>query len=315
MNVITGRQRIAEPVCLMIGNFDGVHLGHQAIIAQARALAERDECKTVVLSFEPHPLKVIAPHRAPLLLQTPSQKEVLLAAHDVDYYVIKTFDEELYTRSPEDFVAFLKERVNFKHLLVGFNFRFGHQRQGDTDTLLQLAETHGFQAHIIPAYQLQGKTVSSSRIRALITDGETEQAAELLGRPYFLEGVVALGKQLGRHLSTPTANFEVAVEQKPRYGVYASWCRVVDRWYRAITNFGVAPTLARGLARCETFLFDFEGSLYGQHLTVTLGRFLREETQFDNLADLKTQIACDVVQRGHLPDTQPPDFHLNFQNR
>ncbi len=315
MDVIEGDAAPSgRPLCLMIGNFDGVHRGHQAIIGKARALAEQHDCATAVLSFRPHPLKVLQPESAPPLLQTPAQKQALLAFHGVNTYIVQEFERQLYTLSPEAYVAHLRAQLNFRFLLVGFNFRFGHGRVGDTATLTELGPHHGFETHVVEALADANGPISSSRIRNLVAAGETERAAELLGRPYFLEGVVGHGQQRGRELSTRTANLIVENELKPRFGVYASWCRLDDGvWVRAITNFGLAPTVSRGEALCETHLLDYEGELYGRHLVVTLGAFLRPERKFDDLDGLRRQIGQDVASRLELPDRQAPELPLRLR--
>ena len=315
MDLITNESSpVSRPLCLMIGNFDGVHLGHQAIIARAQELAQDHNCATAVLSFQPHPLKVLSPAKAPRLLQTPAQKQALLAHHNVDYYIIHQFDEALYTLSPEAFVAQLKQKLNFQFLLVGFNFRFGHQRSGDTNTLKELEGKYGYETLVLPALRDQVGPISSSRIRKLVATGETLGAAALLGRPYFIEGVVGQGQQRGRQIQTRTAIIPATNELMPRFGVYASWCRLDGTtWVRAITNFGLAPTVARETALCETHLLDFDGELYGRHIVVTLGAFLRPEQKFENLDDLRQQIQIDVAQRNLLPDTQAPILTLGLE--
>lgn len=303
-------KKVTRPVCLMIGNFDGVHLGHQRIIEGARVLAAEQGARIALLGFEPHPLKVLAPEKAPKLLQTATQKRALLEHQRVDYCLIQPFTAELSRYSPEAFVASLKERVNFKFLLVGFNFRFGYRRQGTPETLKLLAPKHGFQVIEMPPCELDGKIVSSSRIRGLVAEGDLETAAGLLGRPYFLEGTVLRGDRLGRELRSPTANIRPENELLPRFGVYASWARVKRRWYRAITNIGVAPTLGRSELLTETHLFEFTDVVYDHHLLVCLGRFLRPELKFENLVALKKQIRADILDRGDLPDSNPPAFSL-----
>ncbi|MDJ0841700.1 MAG: bifunctional riboflavin kinase/FAD synthetase [Acidobacteriota bacterium] len=307
------RQTIDQGVCLMIGNYDGVHLGHRAIIARARELAREHGLQTAVLSFTPHPLKFLAPERAPKLLQTPPQKQALLASLGVDYYILEPFNRELASLSPEDFTADLKARVNFRYLLVGFNFRFGRNRSGDTETLAQLGKIHGFETTVHPAFQHNDAVVSSSRIRQLVAQGRMEEAAALLGRPYFVEGTVGDGDKLGRAMEAPTANVIVHNELQPRFGVYAGWTRLDETWHRSITNIGIAPTTGRGEVRFETHLLDFDGDLYGHYLFVCLGRYLRPEKTFASLDHLKQQIGMDIAARRDLPDTAPPDYVLDVR--
>jgi len=299
-----------RPVCLLIGNYDGLHLGHRAIIARAQELASAHDLETAVLSFSPHPLKVLAPQRAPLLLQTPEQKRALLAHFGVDNYLVLPFDRTLSEQDPRTFIASLKARVDFRHLLVGFNFHFGHRRKGDTETLTALEDDFGFTTHVQPPQTIAGEIISSSRIRRLVAAGDMDQAAVLLGRPYFLEGVVGAGDRIGKEMRAPTANVIVENELMPKFGVYASWARFEGGWYRAITNLGIAPTTGRNDVRFETHLFDFEGDLYGRHLFVCLGAYLRPEHQFESLAALREQIASDIATRLAMADTEPPDFTL-----
>lgn len=303
-------QPIHEPVCLMIGNYDGVHLGHQAIIARARELASQHGYRTAVLSFEPHPLKVLAPDKAPQLLQTPAQKRALLTYYGVDYYVIQRFDKQLAQLSPRAFVERLRAQINFKVVLIGFNFRFGHRRVGTPQTLETLGDEMGFTVEETAAYQRHGDTVSSSRVRRLVQDGAVDQAADLLGRPYFIEGRVERGQQVGRRMAIPTANLQIDNELWPRFGVYASWCRVDGRWHRAISNIGIAPTRGLSEPRVETHLLEYDGDLYDHQALVVLQQFMREEIRFDNLTDLQQQIRQDIDTRLKLADTRPPAFTI-----
>lgn len=311
MNVIhLAQQRLDRPVVLMIGNYDGVHLGHQEIIRNARRMAEAEGLETAVLSFAPHPLKLIAPERAPKLLQTPEQKEALLRHFGVDHYLLLPFDAKLSRMSPRDFVSELKASVDFRKLLVGFNFRFGHKRAGNTDTLAELGGEMGFETHIQPAFTLEDDVVSSSRIRLAVADGSMDTAERLLGRPYFVDGQVGSGDQLGKKMNAPTANVAVRNECLPRFGVYASWTRFEDEWYRSITNIGVAPTTGRDDVRFETHLLHFSRGLYDHYLFVTLTAFMRPEHRFNSLDELKQQIFRDIAAREAMADTHAPTFLL-----
>jgi len=303
-------QRPTRPVCLLIGNYDGVHLGHRAIIDRARSLAAREGLETAVLSFRPHPLKVLDPQRAPLLLQTPAQKQALLDHYGIDHYLIQPFNDALSSQDPETFVRELKVRVDFRFLLVGFNFRFGFRRAGDVATLQRLAAKYEYRIEAMPAQIAGGAVISSSRIRALVREGRLLEAAELLGRPYFLRGAVTRGAQLGRKLDAPTANLTVENELLPKYGVYAAWAHTAAGWRRAIANIGTAPTVDDQGPRIETHLFEFDGSLYDQRLTLCLGAFLRAEVKFDSLDALRRQIQIDMQRRLALPDRDPPDLML-----
>ncbi len=311
MKVIDSAEgKIKEPVCLMIGNYDGLHLGHQSIIAKARALGKEHGLKTAVLSFDPHPLKLLAPDKAPPLLHTPHQKELLLSHHGVDYYLIQNFDRAFSQLTPDAFLSKLHERVDFRFILVGFNFRFGFKRTGTIETLRALGPKFNFQPIVMEPCRVDGEVASSSRIRNLAARGDLVGAARLLDRPFFLEGEVVPGKRVGRTIHAPTANFEAPNELLPKFGVYASWCRVDGQWHRSITNIGRAPTIERGLPLVESQLFDFNDDLYGKSLLVCLGEFIRPEKRFPDLESLKTQIQNDVAARKSLPDIQPPPFHI-----
>jgi len=309
---VHSEKRLEGPVCLMIGNYDGVHLGHLAIVQRARALAQEHGFRCSVLSFNPHPLKVLDPERAPKLLQTQGQKEALLVYHGIDDYIVQPFDTDLARLSPEDFVKRLKQRIDFRFLLVGFNFRFGHQRAGDVHTLVTLGKKYGFETLVQPPFEKNGATVSSSRIRELVAQGEMKAAAELLGRPYFLEGTVGHGDHRGRTMKAPTANVLVTNELLPRFGVYASWTLLGGSWYRSITNIGVAPTVDREGVRFETHLLDFGKNLYDKHLFVCLNAFLRPEIKFASLEALRTRIGQDIRNRRELLDADPPTFQLDL---
>ena len=313
MEVLTTGLPKRGPFCLMLGNFDGVHVGHQAIIARAKAIADEEELRTAVLSFQPHPLKILAPEKAPKLLQTPSQKQRLLAHFGVDAYYPVCFDETMSKLSPDAFIEFLSGAIDFKHLLVGFNFRFGHQRRGDLEKLQALGKQFNFGLHAEDAVKDDQDTVSSSRIRDLVAHGNLTGAADLLGRPYLLEGEVTRGRQLGRTLAAPTANIRIANEMLPRFGVYATWVRLSGGgWFRGITNIGKAPTVSPDELRVETHIFEFSGDLYGQVLQLYFGAYLRAERKFDDLNALKQQIHRDFSQRLSLPDVDPPIFELRF---
>lgn len=311
MDVWTNPAKQDGPYCLIIGNFDGLHLGHQTIIAQARTLAKSVGCRVAVLSFQPHPLKILAPEKAPRLLQTPDQKQRLLAYYQVDAYLPLAFDRHMSRLPPRDFVEYLRENIDFKHLFVGFNFRFGFQRRGDIELLHEMASSFNFQLHAISAVNDKDGAISSSRIRRLVMAGDLVAVGDLLGRPYFLEGEVVKGRQLGRALAVPTANLLITSELVPANGVYATWARLQNGvWWRAITNIGQAPTVGDGRLGVETHLFDFCDDLYDQHLQLYFGAYLRPETRFKNLAVLKDQIHRDFEQRLAFSDHQPPTFCL-----
>jgi len=265
-----------------IGTFDGVHLGHREVI--------RD--MDTVLTFDPHPLAVIAPHALPKLLQTFPLKRDLIDGLGIDELVVIPFDRSFAERTAEEFVEdVLIERLDATHVSVGENFRFGKGAKGDTDFLRSRPE---FETRVVPLVEVAGETVSSSHIRGLIAAGEVKRASEFLGGPFLFEGEVVHGEKRGRALGVPTANLvpddRLAV---PGHGVYAGWAH----GHPAAINVGVRPQFqtGRGLL-IEAYLLDFEGDLYGQTLRIAFLERLRGEKRFDSVDDLVAQMRRDVEQ-------------------
>src|SRR5215211_1733251 len=265
-----------------IGTFDGVHLGHREVI--------RD--MDTVLTFDPHPLAVIAPHALPKLLQTFPLKRDLIDGLGIDELVVIPFDRSFAERTAEEFVEdVLIERLDATHVSVGENFRFGKGAKGDTDFLRSRPQ---FETRVVPLVEVAGETVSSSHIRGLIAAGEVKRASEFLGGPFLFEGEVVHGEKRGRALGVPTANLvpddRLAV---PGHGVYAGWAH----GHPAAINVGVRPQFqtGRGLL-IEAYLLDFEGDLYGQTLRIAFLERLRGEKRFDSVDDLVAQMRRDVEQ-------------------
>ena len=265
-----------------IGTFDGVHLGHREVI--------RD--MDTVLTFDPHPLAVIAPHAQPKLLQTFPLKRDLIAGLGVEELVVIPFDRSFAQHTAEEFVEeVLIKRLDASHVSVGENFRFGKGAKGDADFLRSRPE---FETRVVPLVEVAGETVSSSHIRGLVAAGDVKMAAEFLGGPFLCEGEVVHGDKRGRTLGMPTANLvpddRIAV---PGHGVYAGWAH----GYPAAVNVGVRPTFqtGRGLL-IEAYLLDFDGDLYGQTLRIAFIERLRGERRFDSVEELVTQMNRDVDQ-------------------
>jgi riboflavin kinase / FMN adenylyltransferase len=275
-----------RPRRIAVGEFDGVHVGHRAVIAG----------NDTVLTFEPHPMAVLRPEAAPKLLTSLELKSELLAGLGVKELVILPFDEHFARQSGREFIdSVLVERLGATHVSVGTNFRFGHSAVGTTALL---ADDPRFQAHVVPLVECDGEVVSSSRIRRFVADGQVEQAAELLGQPFRLRGEVVPGDRRGRDLGFPTANLVPDPGLAcPGNGVYA--CRVGD--HVAAVNVGVRPTFGAGQALLvEAFLLDFSGDLYGQVLTVEFVRRLRGEERFAGADALIAQMGRDVERSREL---------------
>jgi riboflavin kinase/FMN adenylyltransferase len=289
-----------------IGNFDGVHLGHQALIDSAARWAEPERGHTVVLTLDPHPARLLDPARAPATLTTLDQKGELLAALGVDAFVVLPFTAALARRPPEEFVReVLVEALEAKRVVVGEDFRFGHQRRGDVTALEALGARLGFGVQSVAPVVHGGRPVSSSRVREALARGQVEEARGLLGRPFFIDGRVVEGERRGRTLGFPTANLETPNETLPREGVYAARCRVPSgHWAGAVVNIGRRPTFGGDTVSVEAHLIDFDADLYGIDLRTEFVEHLREERRFDGPEALVAQIRQDVWRaRGAVADS------------
>jgi riboflavin kinase/FMN adenylyltransferase len=288
-----------------LGNFDGVHLGHQAVLRRAVEEGRRKGSKVVAATFEPHPRAVLVPGRQPKLLTTLQLRREALLRYGADEVRAIRFDEELSRKSPEEFVRdVLVGEIGAEAVVVGENFRFGHRAEGDAAELERLMRSFGGEAHAVPVRSEDGRGgISSTHIRELVSGGEVEEAAKLLGRPYVLRGEVVVGDRRGRSIGFPTANVvpDPAVVV-PARGVYAGFVRVGKDLHAACTNVGVAPTFERGESRVEAYLLDFEGDLYGRVVDVSFMRRIRPEKRFSGVDELKKQIAQDVEEARRVTD-------------
>lgn len=285
-------------VCVAIGMFDGVHLGHQQVIRQAVTDAEQHEGLAVALTFDRHPNAVVAPERVPPLIYSLPQKLRCLETLGVDATLLLPFDEGLSRKAGEEFVLDLaRELGSLQSICVGSAFTFGHKRSGDLELLRRLGAELGFAVHGVAAVSLDGEVVSSTRIREAVGAGKLDFAGQMLGRAYALASQVVRGDRLGRKLGFPTANLDVQGRLLPPAGVYAAHARAEGRSFRAVLNIGTRPTLAAAASswRAEVHLLDFEGDLYDRELEVTFTAKLRDEKRFPSLDELRAQIAADVA--------------------
>ncbi len=297
---------------MVIGNFDGVHRGHRAILGQATRLAADLGLTPVVLTFEPHPAAVVGRGSLPALTSLPRKLSLLERQRDDLEIVVQPFDLELAQTEPPDFVERLLARdLCAKAVLVGENFRFGRGRGGDFALLASLGERYGFRAHAAALERDEGGIISSTRVRAGLKLGDLVEVERLLGRPHAVTGLVIEGQGKGRSIGVPTANLGQVDEALPPHGVYAV---VVDRRVdqdfvllaAGVANFGVRPTLGAGPS-FEVHLFDTSLDLYGQELRVHLLERLREERKFAGLPELRAQIADDVARARALTAARKPD--------
>jgi riboflavin kinase/FMN adenylyltransferase len=287
------------PSALTIGNFDGVHAGHREILRRVTALARERGWKSSALTFDPHPVRIVAPERAPKLLATPEERALLMREEGVEQVLILPFTRELAGFAPDRFVReIVAERLDARAVLVGDNFRFGHEHAGDTRLLADLGRRLGFLVETVEPIRMRGRVVSSSEVRRLILEGNVALAGRLLGRPYALAGEVVRGQGIGSKQTVPTLNLAPAAEVLPARGVYIT--RTTDteagRRWNSVTNIGTRPTFGGDSVTVETFLLDPLVGASPRAIRVEFLRRLREERRFEDAAALKRQILRDVGQ-------------------
>lgn len=300
-DLTSSRQR----VCLAIGFFDGVHLGHQQIIRQTVADARLNDAAPVVVTFDQHPSTIVAPQRVPPLIQTRSQRLASIASLGAEALLLVPFDVEFSRRPGEQFIRELAQGFGrIVSICVGAGFTFGHQRSGNVELLRRLGQELHYHVHGLAAVSLDGEVVSSTRIREAIRKGQLDEAGQMLGRTYALAGQVQPGRQLGRQLGFPTANLDVSGIVLPPAGVYAARALVGTQTHRAAVNIGVRPTLpgSQPSLSVEAHLLDYDADLYGSEIELTLMQKLRDEVKFNSLEALRAQIREDVASVRRLLD-------------
>lgn len=298
MRIVRGiknfNERLPNPV-LTLGNFDGVHLGHQAIFRKVVERAREIGGTSVAFTFEPHPLKVLSPERSPQLLNTFHGKLRLFEAAGIELVICANFTRVFADQHPEDFAReVLHKQIGVKEVYVGYDYAFGKGREGSIESLKRMGQTYGFKVGVIEPVQVDGVVVSSSTIRDLITGGRVEEGARLLGRHYTIEGEVVHGAHRGHTLGFPTANIKTANELIPAFGVYAVLARVEGRTLKGVASIGIRPTFDGGPVSMEVFLFEFREDLYGKEMEVAFVKRLRGEEKFSDVEALVRQIQKDV---------------------
>jgi riboflavin kinase/FMN adenylyltransferase len=280
---------------LALGNFDGFHLGHQAVVSRAIGQGFHERRPVIVATFDPHPVRFFRPDVPPFRLTTLDQRERLFAHAGADAMLVFNFGRELASMDAEDFVAdVLAGHLGVAGVITGDDFSFGKGRKGDADLLRKLGKTHGVTAEAVPQVMLDGERISSGRIREALVDGDTGTATHMLSRDFAIEGVVQRGDARGRELGYPTANLELADYQRPKYGIYA--VRVTlddDSEYPGVASLGVRPTFHPPRELLEAHLFGFEGDLYGRTIEVGLHAFIREEKKFEDVETLVAHMRED----------------------
>ena len=294
-----------------IGNFDGVHRGHKAVIAVAQNRAKVLGKKAAVLTFEPHPRDFFNPKERLFRLTDEAAKLRLLAATGLDGAIVLTFDAALARLTAEEFVArILVERFAVSGAVIGFNFHFGVSRAGSPDFLIAEGKKYGFTVDVVPPFEDNGRPVSSGPIRAALAAGRVDEAAEYLGYPWFVSGQVIHGDKRGRELGFPTANLTLDAACGLRHGIYAVRVGLDGRHYGGVANFGRRPMFDSGVVLLEVFLFDFTGDLYGRTIDVAFIAWLRAEEKFASVDDLVRQMQEDArgarAALSRHPDVFPP---------
>ncbi|HAD30055.1 MAG TPA: bifunctional riboflavin kinase/FAD synthetase [Methylophaga sp.] len=300
--IIRGLYNLPDPAqgCVAtIGNFDGVHLGHQAVLTQLAMKADMLNLPAVVITFEPQPFEYFVPEKAPARLSRFREKVEALRAYSIQKLCVLRFNRQLAEMQAETFIQkLLVEGLNVRYLVVGDDFRFGKDRQGDFALLQQVGKQHGFQVVNMHTFAIDDMRVSSTRIREALQDGDLAVAEKLLGRPYRMSGRVAHGDKRGRKMGYPTANIHLHRAKVPLNGVYAVQLYGIDEEpVNGVANIGVRPTISGSdKALLEVHLFDFKRDIYGEHVQVYFLKKLREEQKFASLEQLIEQIHIDSAQ-------------------
>lgn len=290
--------RIESSTIVTIGTFDGVHLGHQKIFQRLKELKQQTGLKTVVLTFEPHPRKVLFPEQKDLkLLTLIDEKLALFDKYGIDVAVVYPFSKQFSEMDTHFYIQeILVRSLNVKHLVIGYDHKFGKNRSGDISTLKYYAPELKFTVEEISVKDIDHMAVSSSKIRKALEEGQVEVAADFLGHAFFLNGVVVKGKQLGRTLGYPTANIKPEAEEKivPKTGVYFVEVIIQNKKHYGMLNIGTNPTTDSDFRRkIEVFIFDFNSDIYGQSIQLNFIKWLREEKKFANLTELKNALEED----------------------
>lgn len=292
---------------LALGNFDGVHRGHAELAREAVGLAERLGRRPAALTFEPHPRSVFRPEEPVFRLTPPALKTELLGAMGLPLTFVLPFDRTIAAIQAEAFVDdLLLGRLGAAGLVCGYDFHFGQGRRGAPEMLQERCAGQGIPVVVVPPFARDGEPVSSTLIRTALEQGDVARAADFLGRPWFVRGVVAHGDKRGRDLGYPTANMHLARHCRLKYGIYAVRMKIDGIWHDGVASFGSRPTFDDGAPRLETFVFDFSGDLYGKQVDVAFVAWLRGEAKFDSLEALIAQMDADSARAREILTATPP---------
>jgi riboflavin kinase/FMN adenylyltransferase len=303
-----GRGASPPPAAITVGVFDGVHRGHQSLLAATVAAAREIGGIAVAVTFEPHPRAVLDPGNVPAEITTLDEKVERLAVLGIDRLVVMNFTAEMSRWSAAHFCERLLERFDVRRFVAGPGFAVGHARSGDTAFLRAFGAEHGFTVTEVGGVDQGGASVSSTRIRAALVSGEVEVAAALLGYPYFMDGTVEMGEQVGRRLGFPTANLGVEPGKcLPEIGIYSTWLRSRGSWHQAASSIGYRPTFGGDRLTVEAHVLDFDADIYGERVRLAFTHRIREERMYPDEASLIAQMRDDVRDtRRLLAGKEPP---------
>jgi riboflavin kinase/FMN adenylyltransferase len=297
-----------------VGNFDGLHLGHQKILRTVREHARQAGQRGAVVTFEPHPMRVLRPDRAPRMIQTLAQRLAGFEQMALDAALVLRFDERLSRVSPEEFIErILVVGVRMGAILVGANFRFGHRGAGDVRLLSEFGKRDGFEVEIVPPVEIGGRIVSSTAIREAVESGDLAAATALLGREFSLTGEIRPGAGRGRTILFPTLNMAPEQELLPKLGVYATECALGGKLYSSVTNVGTRPTFNGSGVTVESHLFGFSETLASGGMEVRFHARIRDEQKFSGVDALRAQIARDIEAAQKILSERAPAGSLKFQ--
>ncbi|WP_297518827.1 bifunctional riboflavin kinase/FAD synthetase [uncultured Clostridium sp.] len=287
---------LKQKTYIALGSFDGIHKGHLTLMDELLQLSKKHKVLSMVYTFKNHPLTIIKSSAKPKIVMVNQQKIEVLDDLGVDLVCLDEFNRELMVKEPEDFIKMLLKKFNAKGFVVGFNYRFGYKNKGDIKLLKELSEKYDFELSIMEAYKEDGKVVSSSRIRELITTGEIEMANELLTRKFILTGEIVHGKKLGRTIGFPTAN--LAVDKNlalPKLGVYYTNVEIDGNIFKSITSVGNNPTVNGDTTTVETYILNFSKDIYGKNIKLYFIEQIREQHKFASIEELKKQLEKDKM--------------------
>ncbi len=298
MKIVRGTKNISGPIpypVVAIGNFDGVHVGHQILFRKAAEIAQEKDGTSIAFTFEPHPLKIIAPEKVPPMLTHFHKKMELIEACGINLVICADFTRKFADQQPRDFSKnILSEKIGVKEIVVGFDYAFGRGREGTIPYLRKMGEEFGFIVHVVDPIKLDGLTVSSSHVREVIELGNMESARKFLGRHYSIVGPVVSGYKTGQAIGFPTANIDTSKVQIPGTGVYAVRMVYQGQSHDAVANIGFNPTFNRDRLSVEVHIFDFNEVIYGKEIEVQFVSRIRSEIAFKSKEELVVQINKDI---------------------